>query len=401
MKRTWKETVTGYAGPITLLIVGIGLIALLPKPAHSADLALGGACCQDLEERVAELEATTARKGNRKVQLTVSGVLSEAWQYVDIGSFHKNTIGPNGNDETFVAFNGTAVVNPDISVGFKLEIDYHQLGLLGAPVTSDRLATRQSYFWVKSKTIGEVDVGKISQATQDFDKIAVDHTYIAQKPLSFGSVSDAYFSGADTTFDGHYRDGVRFTSRDLWGFALAGSIGPSTTLSGGEGSTWDVALTYGGEPVKDFRAAGGVGYRHDTDYQLSLLGLATISIPTGNADTVLASGSLMHAPSGLFIDGEWARTDFKDFNVQLEGLELRGGIQAHLVPLGHTTVFGGWGRYRVSAGGDADLDFFGGGIVQDIDSAAMSLYVNWRRYQQGDILSTDADVVTAGARVAF
>lgn len=34
---------------------------------------LGGNCCADLEERIAELEATTARKGNRKVSLTSHG----------------------------------------------------------------------------------------------------------------------------------------------------------------------------------------------------------------------------------------------------------------------------------------------------------------------------------------
>jgi len=38
-------------------------------PAVAADL--GGDCCADLEERVAELEATTVRKGNRKVSLTI------------------------------------------------------------------------------------------------------------------------------------------------------------------------------------------------------------------------------------------------------------------------------------------------------------------------------------------
>ena len=45
-------------------------------PASAADL--GGDCCADLEERVAELEATTARKGNRKVTLTISGWVNEA-----------------------------------------------------------------------------------------------------------------------------------------------------------------------------------------------------------------------------------------------------------------------------------------------------------------------------------
>jgi hypothetical protein len=43
--------------------------------ASAADL--GGNCCADLEERIAELEATTARKGNRKVSLTVSGWVNQ------------------------------------------------------------------------------------------------------------------------------------------------------------------------------------------------------------------------------------------------------------------------------------------------------------------------------------
>ena len=41
------------------------------NPAKAADL--GGDCCADLEERVAELEATTVRKGNKKVSVTLSG----------------------------------------------------------------------------------------------------------------------------------------------------------------------------------------------------------------------------------------------------------------------------------------------------------------------------------------
>ncbi len=43
--------------------------------ASAADL--GGNCCADLEERVAELEATVAKKGNRKVSLTISGQVNK------------------------------------------------------------------------------------------------------------------------------------------------------------------------------------------------------------------------------------------------------------------------------------------------------------------------------------
>ena len=42
-----------------------------PLPAEAADL--GGDCCADLEERVAELEATTVRKGNKKVKVELYG----------------------------------------------------------------------------------------------------------------------------------------------------------------------------------------------------------------------------------------------------------------------------------------------------------------------------------------
>ncbi len=47
------------------------LLFLAPAPVDAADF--DGDCCADLEERVAELEATTVRKGNRKVSPTVSG----------------------------------------------------------------------------------------------------------------------------------------------------------------------------------------------------------------------------------------------------------------------------------------------------------------------------------------
>jgi hypothetical protein len=54
----------------------VGFVLSGSVSAKAADL--GGDCCADLEERVAELEATTARKGNRKVSPTVSGWINEA-----------------------------------------------------------------------------------------------------------------------------------------------------------------------------------------------------------------------------------------------------------------------------------------------------------------------------------
>ena len=65
-------------------LVAAGLVAgSITTSANAADL--GGNCCADLEERIAELEATTARKSNRKVSLTISGWVAEQVTFWDDG----------------------------------------------------------------------------------------------------------------------------------------------------------------------------------------------------------------------------------------------------------------------------------------------------------------------------
>ena len=51
--------------------------------AKAADL--GGDCCSDLEESVAELEATTVRKGNKKVTVTLYGRVNRIVNFWDDG----------------------------------------------------------------------------------------------------------------------------------------------------------------------------------------------------------------------------------------------------------------------------------------------------------------------------
>jgi hypothetical protein len=54
------------------------------EPVKAADL--GGDCCADLEDRVAELEATTVRKGNKKVSVTLYGQVNRAALFWDDGA---------------------------------------------------------------------------------------------------------------------------------------------------------------------------------------------------------------------------------------------------------------------------------------------------------------------------
>jgi hypothetical protein len=88
--------------------------------AMAADL--GGSCCADLEERVAELEATAAKKGNRKVKLTVGGQVNETLLFWDDGEESNAYVVTNENSRTRFRFVGDAKISPEWSAGYLLEM---------------------------------------------------------------------------------------------------------------------------------------------------------------------------------------------------------------------------------------------------------------------------------------
>jgi hypothetical protein len=131
------------------------------------------------------------------------------------------------------------------------------------------------------------------------------------------------------------------------------------------------------------------------------------------------SGSLaiMHVASGLFAQGHYARSEF------LNGEEgdfwmVQGGIAKNWTGMGNTAFYGEYGEANdyiksgpvgTPAGFPADsseVTFFGIGVVQNIDAAAMELYLGWRRFESdvveaGVADSADLDLVHGGARIRF
>jgi len=90
--------------------------------AKAADL--GGDCCADLEERVAELEATTARKGNRKMSLTITGQVNRIVTWYDDSKTSTTYYGlDNTNSSSRFIFNGSAKITPKVSMGFEIMIE--------------------------------------------------------------------------------------------------------------------------------------------------------------------------------------------------------------------------------------------------------------------------------------
>ena len=114
-----------------LVAAGLLVGGLSAGSASAADL--GGNCCADLEERIAELEATTARKGNRKVSLTISGWVAEQAMYWDDGEERNLYIGGIGTTiSTHFKFTGQATISPGWYAGYVLHIEADGSdGLLG------------------------------------------------------------------------------------------------------------------------------------------------------------------------------------------------------------------------------------------------------------------------------
>src|SRR5690606_3219491 len=94
------------------LVLSAGVF-LAAAPALAADLGSDGFA--DLEERIAELEATTARKGNRKVSLTISGFVNHNIQWWDDGEESNAYVTTNGSDPSRFRFVGKAKIDKDWS----------------------------------------------------------------------------------------------------------------------------------------------------------------------------------------------------------------------------------------------------------------------------------------------
>src|SRR5690606_25367467 len=143
-------------------LVAAGLLAggLTATSASAADL--GGNCCADLEERIAELEATTARKGNRKVSLTISGWVAEQVTWWDDG--HESNTYVTGLGTTLgtnVKFTGQAQIVPGWTAGYVLHLEADGSDSLTTDQdnptgpglfagTGNYVQTLQSFWFVKS-----------------------------------------------------------------------------------------------------------------------------------------------------------------------------------------------------------------------------------------------------------
>jgi predicted porin len=424
-------------------LVAAGLLAGGVSSASAADL--GGNCCADLEERIAELEATTARKGNRKVSLTVSGWVGEQVTYWDDGDEQNAYVSGLGSTlSSHFKMTGQASIVPGWAAGYVLhvEVDSNEPRALDADTANSgsSVIALQSFWFLKSDDLGKVSVGKQSMASDNaailvdgsgslvpanwvqfegnsfFLKVGGVNTGLTWNDITF---CQALQAGVGGDCNGVPLNAVRYDSPTFGGFSLSAGWG--------EDDVWDVAARYAGE-FAGFKLAAAVAYMQTDDEALANVTVFGPGIFTGHVDTNYLQAALyiQHVPTGLFAYGAYGREETDDLTItngvafaaidipDAEVWYIKAGIRQRWTPLGHTVLYGLYGENDdkmnplfALAGFSTNMTQWGGGIVQEIDAAAMSVWLQYQRYE-GDISVPgttvdfdELDMVKFGALINF
>ncbi|MFZ4806459.1 MAG: porin [Hyphomicrobiaceae bacterium] len=420
--------------------------------AQAADL--GGNCCADLEERVAELEATTARKGNRKVSLTVYGQVNKAivWHNSDRADAYRPgqmTVRDNTNSVSRFGFRGDAKITSDLTASYLIEVGIAEN--FGRNTSGqDNVETDSGAFFqirhnvvrLQSKSLGTIALGQTSVSTDGAFEVnlaavnGINPAGDADEGHRFlGAAFDSFANG----IDGSRRQGIYYTSPTLAGFVFSAGYGhkdqdargadvavrANNCQAGTSAFTcdsdefWDVALRYAGE-FNGIRIAAAVGYRKENDTQNLVTGAAGSA--GVDAEAFMTSGSVMHVPTGLYMSGGYGTYDFDEQSRDRDAFWIQGGIQRNFFGIGNTILYAEYGEVNYdtaisAAGVDTGLNnaarrdgnWFGLGVNQYIAAASADIYLNYRRYevdaigpnQVGSNRGTDADVVMGGMRIQF
>lgn len=407
-------------------LAGAGVIAGLMSvsPAQAADF--GGDCCADLEERVATLEATTARKGNRKVSLTISGWVNTGLFIWDDG-YDSDAYVTADNGTTLgsrITFAGSAKINSEWSAGYDITIEVQQDDVLlaGLNQTNDdgtNFGLLYSNMWIKSERIGKVTIGQQSHSTDNISIVDLSGTLFSSLPIVFegitfnlrnqatGALIDATWSsslscgGIGFDCNGIPQNVIRYDSPTISGFTVSASWG--------ENDFWDVALRYSGE-FGDFKVAAAIGYAE----------LSGLDAAGNDTETLEGGASIMHTPTGIFVAGSINNFE-TDAGIDSNSYFIKAGIKQRWNSLGHTAIYGEYGSYEdgvlggdlsapgVAGGaalvGTSEVERFGVGIHQWIDAAAMQVYAKWDHLELESsnalVDDNELDMFTLGGVIFF
>jgi len=480
----------------------LGGFAMSATPAKAADL--GGDCCADLEERVAELEATTVRKGNKKVSVTLSGWVVKLGSWWDDG--HETNFYVGDKDTTLSShfqMSGSAVIAPGWSGGYTIAVETAgtscSVGFVENQFNDNAclfgdINTLLSYMWLKSDRWGTINWGQLSQATDnvallpDLSGTVIESNAVVfdgagmfvrakgarnsndmANEFTWGAVLTCNTNGGGLGADcnGYPQNAFRYDTPTWYGFSVSSSYG--------EDDMWDVAVKYAAD-WNSIKVSAAAGYTQLTDEGCSAPGVFHGGRTCSNVAVVGGGGapfqnfrqdgqlfqvgaSILHVPSGLFAYGLYQNdqedgTQIRDVSfhkgVGFVGKDsaanesttwfVKAGIKRAWLPMGASVFWGEWGQYNDmfrglcgNAPGDpnsfnnsvcenfiptgvvgsgpnkgiavvtdsvitgSEVDRWGVGFVQEIDSAAMHLFARWQHLELNNLSAKNLGVSCEGS----
>ena len=385
----------------------IGGATVAPAPARAADL--GGDCCADLETRVAELEATTARKGNKKVSLAITGRVN-----FNILYWNENSTGPSaaandqthdlyfgnvGRNESEIVLKGDGKISSDVTAGFSMEIyvdptgnngtspaQHTQITTQGAPA----LQAQTTYVFLKSKTAGELRLGNQYDAMREvyFGDLGVDtigrYAQTRQAATFFlrdtaGNLTNLTYQNALKPIDGSRYDQIQYITPALAGFTGKANVGGD--------NSWSLGLFYDNK-FGNVAVKAGVGYEQGSEIDGSANTAAPVgvqvkndvSLTTSTIKNVNASASISESTSGLYLSGVYAQS-YADKAGRQDGSNwmIKGGWQKNVSGLGTTAIYGSYFQENNMLANDTRGHIWAVGIDQAIDSVASNIYLQYQR----------------------
>jgi predicted porin len=379
------------------------LLGAAVTPAKAADL--GGGCCGDLEERVAELEATTARKGNRVVSLQVYGQVNKALLIWDDGVDSDAFVVDNDSSGSRVGFTGKATLKPGWSAGYLIELDIqdsasdkvNNFEKNGDEGISDEIRIRYNNVYIESERLGRITLGQGSTAADGATEVVlgnslrnsdIQHGVSFQLRESDGDFSGITLGDVAQNLDGGRDDLIRYDSPSIYGFILS--------TSWGDNDYFDVAARFKKE-WNSIRLAAALAYQWDGTED---------SGPDSSFEVLSGSVSVMHVPTGIYGAFAAGEKEFDDAGASDPSFwYAQLGIEKKWLPYGSTTVYGEYGEYSDFSIEGFDTERWGLGAVQKFDSAALELYAVAAFYSfetpAGEEDLEDLSTIMIGSRIKF
>jgi len=361
-----------------VLFAGIG------SPAVGADL--GGDCCADLEERIAELETAALRHPNRQLELTLEGVVNRAALIWDDGERRDIYIVDNAQDGSSFVIEGEVELDGGWSAGLTLGIDFllpssdfvDQLNDGTPTELVDIVDLSDSFITVSNERLGTINFGLTDTAADGIANILLSNSYTVADGDTSNWIGNFFLQAAGVSGQlglatGEADEGFG-VAEIRWGDFLVDSLGGDTlnavtyvspkvrdfefSASWGENDFWDVALRYNAEWSDTLRVEAGIGFWNNTSEELPFI----FQVREDPLEPVNDAGwgggiAMRHLPTGLnlaFNYGTESHTDecFERAIVTNrcrgddEFYYVNGGIVRDFTGRGDTAIYGEYQRVR-------------------------------------------------------